>query len=334
MWKLVQIAIGVGVSALMLYLAFRGVDLNQLKEAMLALDLWPLIPCIALWLVHYMLRALRWHYLLPSVERNGGTFRQLFDAIILGNLATFMLPLRLGEFIRPLVLSQWTVYPFATSFASVVIERFFDLSAVLISLALLLPFLPDLPSWAHYGALSLGGLAVALLVFIVVGCLWPNFVQRCVDLFVRPFPAALSNFAKKFTADLLKGAAVVGTPKRLIMVVTLTVVVWLTSYLQFYVLFWMFPHPYSFLLATTVGVFVALAVALPSAPGFVGVFQAGCVAGSALFGYPTSAAQVYSLVMHALVFILFIVVGFWLLAVHDLSLGELKTAVRKNPQPV
>ena len=78
------------------------------------------------------------------------------------------------------------------------------------------------------------------------------------------------------------------------------------------------------------GVFVALAIALPSAPGFVGVFQIGCVAACSLFSYPLAAAQVYSLIVHALTYVLFVVIGFWLIAVHDLSLSELKEAAEKG----
>jgi uncharacterized membrane protein YbhN (UPF0104 family) len=82
-----------------------------------------------------------------------------------------------------------------------------------------------------------------------------------------------------------------------------------------------------------VAVFVALAIAIPSVPVFIGVFQAGCVAATGLFGYPHEAAVVYSLVIHVLSYLLFIGLGFWLLAVHDLSLFELKRAVESDDAP-
>jgi uncharacterized membrane protein YbhN (UPF0104 family) len=116
-------------------------------------------------------------------------------------------------------------------------------------------------------------------------------------------------------------------------ILALTSVVWLTTFLQFYVMLYLFPYHQSMLLAVTIGVFVALAVALPSAPGFIGVFQAGCVAAGALFAYPQEAAVVFSLVIHVLSYILFIMLGFWLLTVHDLSLFELKRAVEENAEP-
>jgi uncharacterized membrane protein YbhN (UPF0104 family) len=88
----------------------------------------------------------------------------------------------------------------------------------------------------------------------------------------------------------------------------------------------MFSEPYSVLLSVTTGVLVALFVAAPSTPGFVGVFQAGCVAAAALMQYPIPTAQAYSILVHVVVYLFIIVVGFALLMVHGLSLGELKKA--------
>jgi len=333
MKKVIQILVGCGVSASMLYIAFRDVDGAQLKESFLQIAWWPIVPFIAVFLMHFYFRSLRWRFLLPETQGPAPSLRKLFDSIILGNLASFLLPFRLGEFIRPLVLCRWTEYSFASAFISVIIERFFDLSAVLISFFILVHMLPDLPSWLNLAAYSLGGMAIALLLFLVGGCLAPRPISKVVAVCASMLPPALEKFVVNFTNDLLKGAAVIKTPKRLAGVVFLTAGVWVTTYLQFNALLFIFDLNHSILLAVTLGVFVALAVALPSAPGFVGVFQVGCVAATSLFAYPTAAAQVYSLVVHALTFIMLIVIGFWLLSVHDLNLFELKKAAEEGQQP-
>lgn len=324
MKKIIQIVVGCAVSGSMLYVAFKDVQLSQLKESFTQIAWWPILPFLAFFALHYFFRSLRWRCLLPETNREGPTLRQLFDSMILGNLATFILPFRLGEFIRPLVLSRWTEYSFASAFVSVVIERFFDLSAVLISFVVLVQWLPDVPHWLHVAAYSLGGLSSGLLLFLVGGCLFPKPINFMVGLSVKPLPEKLANFVIRFSGDLIKGAAVIQTPKRLLSVLALTACVWVTAYLQFNALLFMFPHNHSFMLSVALGVFVALAIALPSAPGFVGVFQIGCVAACSLFSYPDAAAKVYSLVVHALTYLLFIGIGFWLLAAHNLNLFELK----------
>jgi uncharacterized membrane protein YbhN (UPF0104 family) len=251
--------------------------------------------------------------------------------MMLGNLSSYLLPFRLGEFVRPLVLSRWSEYGFASSFISVVIERFFDLSAVLISFAIVVPLLPELPGWANVGAYSLGTLALALLSFLVLGCLFPNLIRSLVATIVKPLPDALGRFVARFSGELLDGAAVIKTPARLAGIVALTALIWITSYLQFYSILFMFPNEqHSFLLSVTLCVFVSLAVALPSAPGFLGVFQMGCIAAAALFSYPLPAAQLYSIIVHLLSFLLVVGVGFWVMAAHDLTLFELKKAAERD----
>jgi uncharacterized protein (TIRG00374 family) len=331
MKKMAQLGVGCSVSAAMLYMAFKDLDLEQLKSNISQLALWPILPFVGLFFGHYYLRSLRWRLLLPSPHGEAVGLRKLFDSMMVGNLATFLLPFRLGEFIRPLMLSRLSNYSFASSFISVVIERFFDLSAVLISFAIVIPLLPELPPWATVAAYSLGMLALCLLLFLVFGCLFPRFIRSMVDIIVKPLPDKFGSLISRFLGDLLTGAGVIATPARLAAIVGLTVLIWLTSFLQFYDLLFMFPQEQrSFLLGVTLCVFVSLAVALPSAPGFVGVFQMGCVAAAALFAYSVSAAQLYSILVHLLTFLMVIGMGFWVLTARDLNLFELKKAAERD----
>jgi uncharacterized protein (TIRG00374 family) len=330
MKKLIQVVVGFLISGAMLYVAFKDVNGAAIRESFARAAWWPVLPFLGFFALHYFFRSLRWRCLLPQAERELPTLRMLFDSMMLGNLATFLLPFRLGEFVRPLVLTRWSEYSFASSFISVVIERFFDLSAVLLSFVVIVQVLPDLPGWLHFAAYSLGGLSAGLLLFLIGGCLFPELISRVVSLCVRPLPAALGGWIARFAGDLVRGAMVIKTPSRLLSILFLTTAVWVTAYLQFYCLLFMFPFNPSFLLSVALGVFVALAIALPSAPGFVGVFQAGCVAAFNLFAYPVSDAQVYSIIVHALTYVLMVGIGFWLIAIHNLSLFELKRAAESR----
>jgi uncharacterized protein (TIRG00374 family) len=331
MKKLVQLLVGCSISAIMMYMAFKDLDIAQLKDNLSKIAWWPLLPYIGIMFAHFYLRSLRWRFLLPPPQGELPGLRKLFDSMMVGNLSSYLLPFRLGEFVRPLVLSRWSEYSFASSFISVVIERFFDLSAVLISFAIVVPMLPELPGWATIGAYSLGTVAVALLSFLVLGCLFPVLIRSLVEFAVKPLPEGLGRFASRFSGDLLDGAAVIKTPARLAAIIALTVLVWVTSFLQFYAILFMFPHEqHSLLLSVTLCVFVSLAVALPSAPGFVGVFQMGCIAAASLFAYPLAAAQLYSIIIHLLSFLFVIGLGFWVLTIHDLTLFELKRAAEQD----
>ena len=330
MKRVAQISIGSLVSALMLYLAFKDMKFAELRESFSQIAWWPVVPFLAIFGVHVILRSWRWRFLLPEAQRQPPTIRQLFDSMLLGNFATFLLPFRPGEIIRPLILSRWSEYSFATAFISVVIERFFDLAAVLISFFILIQLLPDVPPWLHVAAYSLGTMASGLLFFLIGGCLFPAVLSSLVGVCAKPLPERLRRFVVNFSNDLLKGAAVIKSPRRLVIILALTALVWLTAYLQFQALLFIFPHDRSFLLSVALGVFVALAIALPTTPGFVGAFQVGCVEAARFFAYPVSAAQVYSLVVHGLTYIVFIVIGVWLLNVHNLNLFQLRKEAERG----
>ena len=68
--------------------------------------------------------------------------RRLFDAFMVGVFATFLLPFRAGEFVRPYYLKRYSHYSFLTCFVSVVVERFFDLATVLLGFAVMLVYVP------------------------------------------------------------------------------------------------------------------------------------------------------------------------------------------------
>ena len=324
MKKAAKVLVSVLVSLVALFIAFRGVEFSKIWITLKSLSVWPLIPLTLFLALHLVVRSLRWRYLLPATAEHPPTIRTLFDSMMLGAFASFILPLRAGEFVRPLVLTKWSSYSFSAAFVSVVIERFFDLSAVLLTFAMIVPFLPHVPDEAVKGAYALGVMALALVAFLACSSLFPVFIRSTVERMAAFLPEKLERLVVGFVRDLIDGAAVVKTPKRLLVVVVLTAIVWATAYLQFFAILLMFPGQPTLLLSAVVGVFVALAIAIPSAPGFIGVFQIGCVAACALFHYPLEVSQAFSLVAHAISYLSTMLIGAFLLVVHGLNLGQLQ----------
>jgi uncharacterized protein (TIRG00374 family) len=347
MKNVLRLAIPFLITAFALYWAFHDVTLDGLGSSFARAQYFPgILGFLAFFAVHFYFRSLRWRYLLPEAPSGKAIpLRQLFDSMMLGNLATFVFPFRLGEFIRPLILSRWTSYSFSTAFVSVVIERFFDLAAVLLAFAAILPFFPSVDAKLMSGALALATLSGGLFIFLVCGSLFPSVTKKTVEAFSRFLPKKLANIVDHFASDLIRGASVVKTPSRLFMIIVLTAVVWAFAWLQFYALLFIFPHEQSLLLSVARGVCVALAIAAPSAPGFLGAFQLGCEAAFILVcpgsgwvqlkdgSYSLSAdGGVYSLVVNLLSYVLFIGIGFWLLRLHGLSLFDLKKAAQTGKE--
>jgi len=328
--------LSISLSIIFLLVAFWHTDWNSVADDLSRLRWWVFIPVLLLTILHFILRAIRWRYLLPQASDNARVpTRALFDAIAIGNFASYVLPFRMGEFIRPYALCKWAPYGFGTTFVSVVIERFFDLSAVLLTLAIIAPFLPLLPPLILKGAITLGVLAVGILVFLTLLCIAPRFVRA---VFFRPtenlLPAKIASPLVKFGEDLLAGAHTIRTPARLIAILFYTALIWASCYLQSYLFLYLFPDGGTILLAVTIAVFTALAVALPSAPGFIGVYQAGVTLAFSLFVSSGSVGVTYSIITHLFIYTFIIALGALALSRNDLSLSQLRSAATEKKSAV
>jgi len=316
-----QILLGVLISgSLIAWMCFE-IDWHAVSTELQHMHWWVFVPITAVMLLHYGLRTWRWRYLLQNGQQVPP--RTLGGAIMLGIFVTYILPLRAGEVVRPLYLSLKSPIPFATGFTSVIVERFFDLSMVLLSFGLVTVMAPQLPSWVHQGAISLSILAAILCVFILVGAFFPTQLERLVDRVLQMAPPKIGSGLKRIAHELIDGVAVLRAGGRLFAVTALSILVWLSCYLQFYVSFWLFNIPASPVIAITTGVIVALAVAAPSAPGFIGVYQVACIAALALFGVSKETSAAFAIVTHLHMYIIFMVLGPVILARSKLSLAGL-----------
>jgi uncharacterized protein (TIRG00374 family) len=323
-------ALGWLVSLAVIAFIVQAVEWTEVGAALGRVRLAYLIPLTILTALHFLVRSYRWRYLLPHGRST--PFRTLNDTLMLGLMATFVLPLRAGEILRPLLLSRMSTHTFPVAFASVVIERFFDLSAVLLLFGVLIVFVPGVPDIAFTAAAALSALGLALLGFVLVGGLRPRWVLGPCRALMRPLPARIGEKIIEFVEHLLDGARVLRSVRNLVPIILLTGAVWLINHLFFLCGLWMFGVPEAAWPALAVVVMVALAVAFPSAPGFLGVFQAGCIVALALFGIDEELAVAYSLVVHAHQFVFICGFGAAVLALRGLSFDALRAAPSHEPR--
>lgn len=325
---LLGIAISAGVILWMVY----AIEWSEVSTQLANSHYWLFIPISFVLVLHFVLRALRWRCLLPGSQPI--RTRDLFDGIMVGNFANYILPLRAGEFIRPLILIQHSSHSFSTGLVSVVIERFFDLSAVLLSFAAMAYFIPDVPTIVQQGATVLSLVAVGLLGFMLVGTLMPKTAEKLIDYGIDFLPDKFRVPMKKFCHDFIEGAAVLGEKGRILKVLAYTGLVWASNYFIIYLYLFVYAAPahpaaQSIWLALAIGVVVALAVAAPSAPGFIGVYQGGCIAAFALFGISKEAGAAFAILTHVYQYIFFCLYGVYFLTAGNVSLGDLREAASR-----
>ena len=287
-----------------------------------------LIPFSLGFLFQFYCRAFRWRYLLPPSDTS---LRYHFDGVMLGNFVNYILPLRLGEFARPYFLSQHSPHRFSTAFVSVVIERVLDLAIVLVFFGVMSWYLPNIPTWVHRGAIGFTIISGGLFVLLLLGSLAPAFLQNILSFFLRPFSQELHDKVLHASEGFFQGATVLKSPARLLRVFAISLFLWLVTFGHYYLLFFLFDLPANFWHAIGLTVFLALAVAAPSAPGFVGVFQVACVLAFGLFFDKQNIdtkelGTIYSILAHTAQYIVIIGYGIYLLMRYGIRLRDLRTA--------
>jgi uncharacterized protein (TIRG00374 family) len=318
--------LGVAVSVVLLWVAIRGVSLEEVVQQLRQVRPVWLIPVVASIFLRFWLTALRWQVLLRPVKRIG--VHRLFAVTMIGFMANNVLPARLGEFVRAYALGRTEQLPASLPFATIVIERIFDGFTLLVFLVGGLSFLR--PSRALLWAagltcgLYLGVLAALLLLRSGRGL---GHFTRLLDR----LPGRAAPVARRLLESFRLGLDVFGDARALLLTAGLSLVIWVVNAAGVQATFRAFSlqlPPYAaFLLLGT----IAVALVLPSAPGYIGPFQVGTVEGLALLGVPRETALSLSIVYHLANYIPITLVGLVYLSALNLTLGELRTASKDSP---
>jgi glycosyltransferase 2 family protein len=291
-----RIIAGIAVSVLCLYLALRGANLAEVISVFRKVNLFYLLPMTMVLISAFVLRAVRWQYLLAPVKFIA--VKDLFASTMIGFMANNVLPFRAGEFVRAYSISQRESIGVGSSLASLVIERVYDGLTVSLFLLSLLSFVP-LPTWLvnfNYLLLSVyvlcGGAAFVLV--------WAGKRNRSGWLWQR---------WQGFFHGITLGLESCANGKQIVWSAVLSLAHWLAIALYYYLLFLACGFSLSFLSAVVLVVVVAIGIMLPAAPGSVGSFQYSTVLGLSLFAIPRAEALGYSLIAHAGQFIPVTLIG-------------------------
>lgn len=116
---------GTVISAAALYFALRNVPLNRLGDYFSAINYLWAVPSVVMVVLCFLLRALRWQVILGSNRKIG--FWRAYHPMMIGFLINCVLPGRVGEVARPIILQRKEAVPFSTGLATVAAERVFDI---------------------------------------------------------------------------------------------------------------------------------------------------------------------------------------------------------------
>ncbi len=332
---MISLAFGTLVSAAALFLAFRNVPLRDLGRYLTTINYLWIIPAIAVTLLSFGLRAVRWKIILGPAR--GLRFWQCFHPMMIGFMVNCILPGRVGELARPAILQRKHQVAFSTVLATVAAERVFDMAMIISFFAVTVTLVKIDPNRNmvfgsyHLNAHTLDavGRGLAELCVALIAAMAAISIESFRRRLVRVIEALphlcrflgqtwnqrLRRFAVTPMIRLLEnialGFSMVRDPWKLAACTGLSVLIWSLQVLSYYILAAGSPGiaKLSFLEIAAVMVMICFFIALPSVPGFWGLWEAGGVFALSLFGVIGKDAAGYTLVNHAVQVFPVILVG-------------------------
>jgi uncharacterized protein (TIRG00374 family) len=293
-----QLWLGLVISVALLWLALRGLQLEEVWNALQSGNYLWLIPSVAVYFLAVWARTWRWHYMLRPLKEI--SLRRLFPVVVIGYMGNNVYPFRAGEVLRSYVLRRREDVPMSASLATVVVERVFDGLVMLIFVFAALPLAP-LPSNNIRNVVILASIAFfgALLFFFTLAAM-PDRAMRFAEIVVNAFlPTRIRQPTLDVTRRFLEGLESLRSFRSVIMIFATSLVIWLLETVKYWFIMQAFPFEVTFFALMLMNGVVNLATTLPSAPGYIGTFDAPGIAVLNLYGVELALATAYTLVLHA-----------------------------------
>lgn len=359
---------GILISIICTWLFVRKVEWAHMREAFKEADYIYILPAIIIMFLSFYLRAVRWSVLIAPIKKV--SVLNLFSATMIGFMSNNVLPARVGEIIRPVLVAKKENIKITASFATVVMERIFDVLCIIIFASLLFFVLPSetsqdkrisvisnvevstgnlktmdfkgemdtststangvdhsdtakiikqLKKWSIVMAF-IGMIAITSLFLMFV---YPKKASAVLEKLIFFFPHHLKEKLINFLHSFISGLQILDNKKHLMWIGGLSLIIWLLNAVCVYVLCYSFDIGLSFAGSCFILVCLSLAVALPQAPGYIGVFHIAAQKSLAIFGVGLSSAQSYAITLWAISIIPVTLVGLFFLWREGMSLGEI-----------
>lgn len=285
--RALQLLLGVTVSALCVWLSMKDVHFSEVLLALKGANLPGFALVMLVTLLGFWLRAVRWQYFIAAGRRI--RIGSLFSATMIGFMANNVLPLRLGEFVRPWALARHERLSKTTLLATVVVERAIDMLTLLGIFGVSMLVHPIAGSTeagrlVQWGARVLIGMCVALTVFVIAIERNRALAQAVVRSVTAPLPGGTRARAADMLEHFLEGLGLFRDLGRLARVFALSFTMFMCFAFGLGVSLWSLGIPLPWYAGMVMLVITSIGIMVPAAPGYIGTLNIACTAGLALFG--------------------------------------------------
>jgi uncharacterized protein (TIRG00374 family) len=319
--KILITAASIALACVLLYYSLRGIEWRRVGLILATARLsWVTSYCL-LSSIALALRAFRWRILLRAAGDVPVSIA--FWATAAGYFGNNFLPARAGEVVRTMMISARCGLSKTFVLTTALSERMADAIALVTISALVLLTLPSQPGWLARAAKPF---AIAGIGSVVAIAVLPWLEPLMLRLLSRiPFPAGLSRTLLHLIEQVVHGIRSFHDPGRVAGFLSLTAVIWCIDAtgavfvgramgLELHI-------PWAFLLITGLG----LGSALPSTPGYVGIYQFVAVSVLMPFGIARTDAIAYILLLQASSYVVITIwglLGLWRLRQSGLVVSD------------
>jgi hypothetical protein len=316
------------IAAVCLWAAALHVDGQELLDALAGFNHLYLIPAITVSLLIQIFRAWRWKIeLSPLADLR---FSLVWQVVAVAYMMINLLPFRLGEPVRPVLLSWKTELTIPAIVGNWVFEKMMDTAAIVFFLHVAL-IVTDLPEWANAASLA------SLIMFGTLLCVVVGFWLRGEAFFNatlgRILPDRPRTKVLRILEDAREGLQILPDRRLVALVFVVTLGLWFLPILSSYIFILGFDFDVPFAAALCVFVAISAGTAIPPPPGMFGIFQIASVVALGLFGVPKAEALAFGILINATQFLTLIGQGLIALPMVGIGIGKMtEVAVAQSKQ--
>jgi len=286
--NVLSLLLAVAVTVGTLVYAFWDVDFDTLWGTLRGSHLWPLWPTLVLLAAFYWFTALRWVLILRPLGRYG--VGQVTPSMMIGFGGNNILPAHLGELVRAALFARRVKLKVSGVFTTLLVERLFDVLSILLFYLLAVVLIHPFPESIRLGSAIIAWFVGALLVSLFLFLRFPDPFVRLWDWISRPLPEGLRQHGHRMLDQVRTGLHSLTSVRLLVPMAIYSLLKWLCAG----AMVWLALYGYGVAIDPGVSMIViavtAVAVTVPSTPGFFGAMQAAFVFALTPFGVSREVA--------------------------------------------
>ena len=318
--------IGILISAVAAFFSVRKIDFRALWDSFHSANYYFLIPAMFFQLFCFFFKGAGWRFLLMPAKKSV-RLSSTVSVLIIGLMVNNLFPAKMGELARAYLMGEKENLPKSLCLSTIMVEHLLDILVLLIFLLVLIP-LVSLPPWLKTSGMTMGGLALGMIVFLFLVVRREEKFLGWLNRWLRVVPERFRGKFQGILKDMLQGMRAV-TGRYILYAFGVLLIMWCN-------VFWVVLPGHGCLRAFPAGVRPDHGDHLhgfrenhPLSPGGIGTLHYLIIVVLMAFGVTKEVALGYAILMHGFGFVTEVGAGLVLVFSGHVSLSKITGRARE-----